>query len=314
MSTNPSNVSDLNPLSKYFYNSTRTVNNDLDKDAFLKILMTQLQNQDPMSPAENTEFIAQMAQFSALEANRNMQTAFTQTQAYSMIGQGILGYYRDAARIMHEVIGQVDSAGMEGGRAYVMVGEAKIWLDDVAQVFDGRTVSGDINAINAGSALIGKYVVTEINVLDPETGKFIIDPVTRMYRTELVGGFVSGLTQENGIFKVITDTGNVALPLVREVHDSMPESFALVGKYVVFESDQNDPDTGESLVLGGFVSGITYDIENGVYVYKAMVGTLRVPIESIKEVLDERPPESDSEPPPVDPVDGGDPDNSSTDP
>ena len=44
----------------------------LDKDAFLKMLLTQLQNQDPLNPMDNTEFAAQMAQFSTLEQLSNM--------------------------------------------------------------------------------------------------------------------------------------------------------------------------------------------------------------------------------------------------
>jgi len=44
----------------------------MGKDAFLKLLVTQLQNQDPLNPTDNTEFVAQLAQFSSLEGITNL--------------------------------------------------------------------------------------------------------------------------------------------------------------------------------------------------------------------------------------------------
>lgn len=47
-------------------------NNGLGQDAFFKILITQLQNQDPLNPMEDREFVSQMAEFSSLEKTEKL--------------------------------------------------------------------------------------------------------------------------------------------------------------------------------------------------------------------------------------------------
>ena len=72
----------------------------LGKDDFMKLLIAQMSHQDPLSPVENGEFIAQLAQFSSLESMNAMrdsidmlsllQSAATNAQVASMVGREIV--------------------------------------------------------------------------------------------------------------------------------------------------------------------------------------------------------------------------------
>lgn len=61
--------------------SDAQLTNQLGPTAFLTLLTTQLANQDPLSPMDDTQSVAQLAQFSALQASTNLESSFTNFQS-----------------------------------------------------------------------------------------------------------------------------------------------------------------------------------------------------------------------------------------
>ena len=62
---------------------------DMDKDAFLKILSAELQNLDPTGNNDSTQYVTQMAQFASMEQMSNLNTTMADSSAYSLVGKGV---------------------------------------------------------------------------------------------------------------------------------------------------------------------------------------------------------------------------------
>lgn len=77
--------------------------NALGQDAFLNLLVTQMQHQDPTEPMDNSAFIAQLAQFSSLEQLQQMnQSLATISQFYSAIDAASSAAKSDTSTITTE--------------------------------------------------------------------------------------------------------------------------------------------------------------------------------------------------------------------
>lgn len=98
-------------------------NDSLDKDAFLNLLVTQMQYQDPLQPTTNTEYMAQLAQFSTVEELQNLATSFDTSQAMNMAGQYVILNVPDAAGNINQVSGLVDYVTLTDGKAFFHINE-----------------------------------------------------------------------------------------------------------------------------------------------------------------------------------------------
>lgn len=114
-----------------------TKNNSMDKEAFLKLLVAQMQYQDPLEPTSNTEFISQYAQFSQVESLQNMAGSMDLQRASSLVGQMVYVQTTNSEGETGYVMGKVDYVTYEGGKAYVYINEKRYSLDDVQTVLDG---------------------------------------------------------------------------------------------------------------------------------------------------------------------------------
>ena len=63
-------------------------NDNLGQDAFLKLLVTQLQNQNPLNPMADTDFIAQLAQFASLEKLTAMADSLAVLESAATVPEG----------------------------------------------------------------------------------------------------------------------------------------------------------------------------------------------------------------------------------
>jgi flagellar basal-body rod modification protein FlgD len=122
---------------------------DLDKSAFMKLLVAQLQNQDPLQPTDNQAFIAQLAQFSSLEemqgVNQNLvglamlQESNAQlgqlTDSSALIGKNVV--FTDASG--NEAAGIVEAVKLTESGVLLSIGDQDVPLSSVQAVTSGQT-------------------------------------------------------------------------------------------------------------------------------------------------------------------------------
>lgn len=116
---------------------TKASNNDLGYDEFLQLLCAEMQYQDPLEPTSNTEYVAQLATFSQMEATLNMQHTLESNNANSLVGKYVI--VKTTSSTTGEttaVAGFVDYVQKENNKQYVSVNGGLYSVDDIYEVAD----------------------------------------------------------------------------------------------------------------------------------------------------------------------------------
>ena len=112
---------------------------------YLRLLVTQLSNQNPLEPMDSSEMTAQLTTLSQLEQLENMNSRFGEMdgtfqkvllasqadQAVNLIGKTV-SFYRQGAEAPLE--GQVTSVATSDGRVHLTVGEHRVALDEILTI------------------------------------------------------------------------------------------------------------------------------------------------------------------------------------
>ena len=114
---------------------------ELDTQAFLKMMIAELQNQDPLNPMDNSKMLEQISQIRAITANdaltstvNSLKMGQSMATAAGLIGKTVIG--QDV--IGQETVGVVDKVAFEDGKPYLFVGNTIIELDKIYGMAETR--------------------------------------------------------------------------------------------------------------------------------------------------------------------------------
>lgn len=108
----------------------------LGQDAFLKLLVCEMQNQDPLEPTTNTEWISQLATFSQLEELQSLSTTTENSQLFSMVGKNVIVSTTDTSGKVTLKTGLVEFISLSGGEAKFSVDGTLYSLENLYSLVD----------------------------------------------------------------------------------------------------------------------------------------------------------------------------------
>lgn len=142
-----------NPASRGRVNSNEDASNaskkdgsQLEMDDFLNLLTAQLSNQDVMNPSSDTDFIAQMAQFTSLQAMQTLTEINYASYGASMIGKKVIvAEYNKTTGALEKDFGTITNVTLDGGTVSIKVKDKTYPMSGIMEVLDPTAPDPDLS-------------------------------------------------------------------------------------------------------------------------------------------------------------------------
>ena len=218
----------------------------LSIETFFQLLMAEMSNQDPLEPTSNTEFISQLANFTALQNSNNTLYYNTVSYAASLAGKTVTVATQDGRKGLKVETGVVTGVDIsDGTNIEITVNGKRFLLSNVMNVADstvGKSTSGSDGAYAV--SLIGKKVTL---VAETENGAIVEE------------GVVEGVEIENGEYRVVVNGYSFALSDVIKVNN--PDSGMTVQPGTGSTNDPKDTEETENAESGNTETSIMEENE-----------------------------------------------------
>ncbi|WP_085833613.1 flagellar hook capping FlgD N-terminal domain-containing protein [Clostridium merdae] len=192
-------VGQINAYSNTAKKSSAKSAASLSIDQFLNLLAAQLSNQDVLNPTQDTEFVAQMAQFTSLQALENLNQYASYQYGSSLIGKRVSVAKYDSTGKYISDIGIVSQADYSSGDTTVTVNGRSYALTNIMEVVNDASYQ----SYQYAASLVGKKV--EVSGYDNE-GKVVQST-----------GLVTSCSFASGDAMVVVDGKKYTLSAVRQV-------------------------------------------------------------------------------------------------
>lgn len=202
----------LGQAEKEFASTASSGNDDLGKDAFLQLLVTQLSNQDPLNPMEDKEFVAELSQFSSLEQltnlNEGMENLIDATKRQDLISA--VSFMGKEVTASGDVLSK--SNGKVSELSFTLKEDASALLINIIDESGNIVRTVDLDAMEAGTHSFTwdglDYVGNEVEdgLYAAAVAAETTDGKIMLVSTE-VSGVVEGIESSDGQYLLKLDNG-----------------------------------------------------------------------------------------------------------